>query len=136
MLQHYEHEQNPQADRRHGEEIHRDHLAQVVVQERLPCLPGWSPKSAEDPRDRPLGDLDTEHLQLSMEPWRSPQGIVGDHLRYQPTNRERGRRSPTGVAFRPGQACPEPARTLPLPAHHPIRLNVLQRAAPARPHSG
>ena len=59
----------------------------------------WSPKSAEA-RDRPLGDLDTEHLQLSMEPWRSPQGIVGDHLRYQPTNRERGRRSPTGVAFR------------------------------------
>ena len=46
------------------------------------------------------GDVDTEHLQLSMEPWRSPQGIVGDHLRYQPTNRERGRRSPTGVAFR------------------------------------
>src|SRR5215471_7071562 len=40
MLQHYEHEQNPQADRRHGEEIHRDHLAEVVVQERLPCLPG------------------------------------------------------------------------------------------------
>src|SRR5215831_14510101 len=82
-------------------------LAEVVVQERLPCLPGWSPESAEDPRDRPLGDVDTEHLQLSMEPWRSPQGIVGDHLRYQPTNRERGRRSPTGVAFRPGQACPE-----------------------------
>lgn len=38
MFQHDEHEQDFQADRRHGEKVDRDHLTKMVVQERLPRL--------------------------------------------------------------------------------------------------
>lgn len=38
MFQHDEHEQDFQADRRHGEKVDRGHLAKMVVQERLPRL--------------------------------------------------------------------------------------------------
>jgi hypothetical protein len=38
MFQHDEHEQDFQADRRHGEKVDRDHLTKMVMQERLPRL--------------------------------------------------------------------------------------------------
>jgi hypothetical protein len=40
MFQYDEHEQNLQGDRGHGEEVNRNHLTDVIVQERLPVWPG------------------------------------------------------------------------------------------------
>src|SRR5580700_5523078 len=41
MGQHQEHVQNLEADRRHGEEVGRHELLDVVVKERPPGLAGW-----------------------------------------------------------------------------------------------
>ncbi len=61
MLQYHEHEQDPQHDGRHGEEIDRHHLVQVVVKKGRPGLTRRAAESAEDARNRALGDLDAEH---------------------------------------------------------------------------
>jgi hypothetical protein len=54
----------------------------------------------------------------------------------QPANLDLSSRSATAPAIRPRQACPEPAKALPLPPHHRVGLNVAQWAAPAAPNSG
>ena len=54
MLQHDEHEENLQGDRGYGEEIDRNHLAEVIVEERLQGLVGpW--RLPEDAGDSTLG---------------------------------------------------------------------------------
>src|SRR5262245_36644186 len=70
-----------------------------------------------------------------MEAWRPPQRIGNNHPLDQSENLDRGRRSAAASAVCPGQARPEPAKALPLPPHHGVGLNVVQRAAPAVPYS-
>jgi hypothetical protein len=45
-------------DRGHGEEVDRDHLTKVVVQEGLSGLAGPSRQFPKKPGDGPFGDLD------------------------------------------------------------------------------
>lgn len=54
MLQYKEDEQNSQTDGRYGEEVDRDHLAEMVVQERLPGLRMWPRQPAKQPGDGAL----------------------------------------------------------------------------------
>ena len=54
VLQHDEHEQHPQGDRRYGEKVDRDQLAEVVVKKRLPSLTRRPPDSSEHSGDRAL----------------------------------------------------------------------------------
>jgi hypothetical protein len=49
VFQHDEDEQHLHRDRGHAEEVHRDHLAEVIVQERLPGLAGRPRQFPEDP---------------------------------------------------------------------------------------
>src|SRR5262245_42255583 len=70
-----------------------------------------------------------------MEAWRPPQRIGRHYPLDQPENLDRGRRSAAASAVCPGQARPELAKALPLPPHHGVGLNVVQRAAPAVPYS-
>src|SRR5215471_1384929 len=51
---------NLQGDRGYGEEIDRNHLAEVIVEERLPGLAGRPRQFPEDAGDSTLGDLDAE----------------------------------------------------------------------------
>jgi hypothetical protein len=72
MFQHHEHEQHLHRGRGHDEEVHRDHLTKVIVQECLPGLAGSSRQLAEKPGDSPFRDLDAEHLQLAVNPRSAP----------------------------------------------------------------
>src|SRR5215813_11411108 len=58
VFQYDEHEQHPQSDRRHREEIDRHQLVEVVMKKGLPRLSWWPKECAEHSGDRALGDLD------------------------------------------------------------------------------
>jgi len=72
MLQHDEHEENLQGDRGYGEEIDRNHLAEVIVEKRLPGLAGPPRQFPEDAGDSTLGNFDAEHLQLAVNSGGAP----------------------------------------------------------------
>jgi len=93
MFQHQEHEQHLHRDRRHGEEVYRDHLSKMIVQEGLPGLAGPSRPLPEQPGDGPFRDLDAEHLQLAVNPRGPPQRIGRSHLLHQTSNLEGSRGS-------------------------------------------
>jgi len=94
MLQHHEHEQHPQGDRRHRKEINRDHMAEMVVKKRLPGLTRWPPESTENSGDGALGDLDAEHLQFAWSRGARHSGLAA-------TIRSRRWRISMGVAGLP-----------------------------------
>ena len=50
-----------------GEEVNRNHLSEVIVQERLPGLAGRPRQSPEDSGDSTFGDLDAEQVSAGVE---------------------------------------------------------------------
>src|SRR5215471_17380913 len=130
VLQHEEHKQHLHGDGRYRKEIDGNHLAEVVVKKRLPGLAGWSRQPSEDSRDGSLRDLDAQHLEFSVKPWRTPWRIGCDHSLDESANLDGGRGSAAVPAVHFGQACPELAKTLPLPPDDGVGLYVQQRAAP------
>ena len=133
VFQHDEHEQHPHGDRRHREEIDGYQLTEVVVKKRLPRLSRWPAESSENSGDGALGDLDAEHLQFAVNSRRTPQRIGSYHPFDQPANLDSRRRPAAPSAVHLGQACPEPAKALPLPPDDRVRLDVDQGSAPAVP---
>jgi len=71
--------EHPQHDRRYRIEIHRRDHRTVIAQEG-PALPAetGAPGGAFHPaRDRPLGNLETQHPQFAMDARCTPSRIVG-----------------------------------------------------------
>ena len=99
MFEYQEHEQHLHADGGHGEEINRDHLADMIVKESLPRLTRWSRKAAQNSGYRALGNQDAEHLEFTVDTRRTPQWMGGDHLLNHPANIG-GDRWPTRPASR------------------------------------
>lgn len=68
-------------DRRHGEAIHSRDDFTVVLQERVPSLCwlriSWC--SSHPAQHRALRDIKTKHLELAMNPRRSPRFVFGYH---------------------------------------------------------
>jgi hypothetical protein len=79
MFQYDEHEQHFERDRGHSEEVNRNHLTEVIAQERLPGRAGRPRQSPEDSGDSAFGNLDAEHFQRAMNPGCAPQGVGGNH---------------------------------------------------------
>ena len=136
VFQYDEHEQHPHGDRRHRKEVDRHQLADVVVKKRLPRLSRWSAECSENSGDGTLGDFDAEHLQFSVNSRRTPQRIGSHHPFDQPTYLDTSCRSAASPAVHPGEACPELAKALPLPADDRVWLYVNQGRAPAIPDQG
>src|SRR5215467_1882042 len=132
VLQHEEHEQHSHADRGHGEEVNRDHLANMVVKEGLPRLTGRSRKAAQNSGHGARGDHDAEHFQFTVDSRCTPQRIGSHHLLDQPTNVAGDRRTTRATTWL-GQSHPESPVALALPAGDGVSLDIEQRAAPARP---
>ena len=133
MFQYDEHEQNFEGDRGHGEEVNRNHLTEVIAQERLPDLAGRPRQSPEDSGDSAFGNLDAEHFQLAMNPGCAPQRVGGNHP-FDKTSNLDGRLGSAAIAlvhFRPPS--PEPAKPFTLPADDRVGLDVNQGCAPASP---
>ena len=60
VVQYDEHKQNLHRDRGYGEEVNRNHLPEVIVQERLPGLAGRPRQFSENAGDGPFGNVDSE----------------------------------------------------------------------------
>src|SRR5215469_16101059 len=66
MSQDHKHEQHPKADGRHREEVDRDQIPHMVVQESLPYLGKGLPVLGYHAGNRTLGDCDSQFEQFSM----------------------------------------------------------------------
>jgi len=80
VFQDDEYEQHFHRDGRHGKEIGRDDLADMVVQEGLPCLVRRAAEPAQEARYGTLRDRDAEHFEFAMNPGCAPQRIGRGHL--------------------------------------------------------
>ena len=60
MLDHEEHEQYPQPDRRHREEIDGNDFSEMISQKGLPGLRRWPPDGLQDSRNGTFGNGDSQ----------------------------------------------------------------------------
>src|SRR5215472_3140153 len=72
MSQHHKHEQHPKADRRHGEEVDRDEILDMVVQEGPPSLGRGFPLLGYEAGNRALRDRDSQLEQFPANARRTP----------------------------------------------------------------
>jgi len=72
MRQHHEDEQHPKADRGHGEEVDRDQILDVVIQESPPSLSRGLPALGHQAGYRALGNLDSQFEQFALNARRTP----------------------------------------------------------------
>jgi hypothetical protein len=116
-----------------GEEVHRGDDFAVVLQERFPLLTSSAAgrQIQQAPRHRPLGDIDSEHEQLSMDPLRSPSIVVA-HAIDQIANLALNPRSPARAARTRGPL-PKQPKALAMPAYDCRRLHDHQGRRPTRP---
>jgi len=132
--QHHEDIENSKGDGRHHEEVRRDQLLRVVVQESPPRLGRRFSLRNHVLGHGDLGDFDTELEQFPMDPRRSPEPIGQTHLADQLPNLPIDRR-PSRFAL---PTLPSPIATEPssMPGDHRFGLYNQQRRAPLRPEAG
>src|SRR5256712_14049786 len=130
--QHNEHEQNSKGRGRYREEIQRDQIWGVVLQECSPRLRRRPPRPDHVLRHRRLRDRQAELQQLAVDPRRTPQRIRAAHLPYQipqvPPNR-----GPTPTAS--PLPCPVEPEAPAVPPHHGLGPHHLQGTPPILPES-
>ena len=81
VMQHHQHEQHPEPDGRHHEEVDGDQVAGVVSQERAPGGGGWLTASGHVLADRCFRHHDAQLLQLPDDAWCSHPELARDILR-------------------------------------------------------
>src|SRR5215471_15503331 len=73
--------EDAERDRGHGEEIHRRDGFAMVPQEGKPPF-GWFgiPRCAVHPSgNRSLRYIESQHPEFTVNAWRAPGGVLGDH---------------------------------------------------------
>src|ERR687892_510192 len=79
-VRHDEDEEDAEASGRHGEEVDRNQVADVVAKERPPGLRGLRAVLRHEAGDGAFGDVDAEFQQVSVDARGAPEGIRGGHL--------------------------------------------------------
>src|SRR5262245_7386772 len=105
----------------------------MIVKERSPGLAGRPRQLSENAGDCAFGDLDSEHLQLTVNSRRSPQRIGRSHPFNQAANLDSHSRPAASALVHLGQPRPEPTKALALPADDRISLDIDQGSAPTTP---
>ena len=133
--------EHAESQRRHGEEIHRSDGLAMIGQECRPSLrrlriPG---RFSHPAQHRSLRDVEAKHLQLAMNPWRSPGSVLGHHAEDE-FAQFLAHASPSGTVSMPGEPCPIELEAGSMPTGHSLGLNedrelsaIAARAAAARP---
>lgn len=120
--------------RRHGKEIHRRNRFTVIAKKcHSPIFWRWAPWRFPYPMEyRSLRNIEVQHIQLTMNAWRAPGGIFGDHAEDQfaqfPADASSSCSNPM-----PREPFPIQLESGPTPANNSLRLNEKQRTHPARP---
>ena len=100
-----------------AKEVHRYHLADIIVQEGFPRLFGRMPEPAKDARDSAFGDGDAEHFQFAMNPGCAPQRVGSGHLLDQSAQFYGGAAATSTPSLRPRKPGPEFAEPFALPTN-------------------
>jgi hypothetical protein len=109
---------------RHGKEIGRHYVANMVAQEGPPGLVRRPTESAQEARNSALRDRDAEHFEFAVNPGCAPQRIGGDHLLDQSAEFCGGAGATSAPALRLGQPGPESAEAFALPTDDSICLDI------------
>ena len=125
----------PKGEGGNGEEVDRNHAAEVIAKEGLPVL-GRRATSAMGHvfRDGSLSEGDPELEQLAVNPGSAPQRIGATHLADQIDGVRGDRRSADSA--RPASPPPEEAETCSLPSDDGVRLEDPERPFPSIPSVG
>jgi len=136
MRNHEEAVEHPKRERRHGEEVHRSNRFSVVTQEGRPALRRFrgSGRLPHPTQHRSLGDIEAEHLQLTMNPRRTPGQVLGHHAEDQLTQFPADISSAHTLPM-PRQPRPIELESCPVPSNHSVGLYEDQRILPSRPET-
>ena len=128
--------QYAEGKRRHDEEIHRgDHFA-MVAEECSPslCRLRISGRSSHPAQHRTLRDIETKHLELAMNPWRSPSPVFGNHAEDELAQFLVHAFSSRTLAM-PGEPGLIELEAGSMPANNSLGLNEDQSSLPSRPEA-
>ncbi len=117
--------ENSKGDGRHHEEVRRDQLPRMVIQEGTPGLGGRFSLTSHVLRDGGLGHLDSEFEQLALNARCSPERISSAHVPNQLTNLRRQLGSPWCTA--PTFPSPIPVESPAMPGNYSFGLDEDQR---------
>src|SRR5262245_52736195 len=79
MRKHQKYIEDLEPDRRHHEEVDRNHRLQMILEESAPSLLWWPPTTDQIFTHAGFADLDAEFEQLTMNAWSSPNRIFAAH---------------------------------------------------------
>src|ERR1035437_5730102 len=131
MRQHQKHVQDLEPDRRHGEEVDRHQILQVIVEESPPGLGRRFSPPNYVLAHAGFADLEAEFEQFSVDPRSTPERIVSAHRTNQLANFLRHAWPPWFPASNlPG---PEQAEALAVPAKHRRGADEEDAGAPVLP---
>src|ERR1017187_5123385 len=126
--------EHAEGQRRHGEEVHRSNRFTVILQERRPSFcrlrdPRRLPHPAQN---RPLRNIEAEHLQFAVDAWRTPSSVLchdaEDEFAQFPTHT-----SSTRSSAMPRDPLPVQLETGAMPANNCLWLHENQCSLPTRP---
>ena len=125
-----------EGERGHGKEIHRRDGFPTLAQKGRPSLcririPWRFPHPAQD---GPFRNVEAEHLEFAMNPWRAPGWIVRNHAEdeFAEFNADA---LPAGANWMSREPGPIRLETGPVPLHNGLRLNENQCLPPAGPEA-
>src|ERR1700758_499596 len=134
MSQHQKHVKNLEAKGGHSEEVDRDQLLGVILQERAPGLRRRLAAAHHVFAYAALPDVDAQLEQLPVNAGCTPTRILPAHPADQISNLARNDGS-SRLAM-PDLPGPEKAEASTMPGQDGLGLNDGQRRAPAAPHPG
>jgi len=122
---------NAEGQRRHSEEVHRRNRLAMVVPECHPplCRFGISGSPPHPTQDSALRDIESKHFQFTMNTWRAPGGILGNHVKDEvaqfPAQAFSSRTGPV-----PREPFPVKLEASSMPANDSLRLHEDQGSLP------
>ncbi len=127
---------NTEVERWHCEEVHRCDDFTVVLQECLPSLRRLriSGRSSHPAQYRPLRNIEAQHLELAVNPRRTPGRVLGNHSEDQLAQFPAHAFSFRALAM-PGKPSPIELKPSSMPANDSVRLNEDQSSLPSRPEA-
>ena len=134
MLDDEEAVEDSEGKRRYSKEIHCGNRFTMIIEECHPLLRGFGiSRSLSHPaQDRPFRNIEAKHLQLAMNPRRTPRSVFFNHAKDEfaqfPADTFSSHAGPMPREPRPIQ--PEGR---PMPAKNCLRLHENQRPLPSRP---
>jgi len=126
--------QNAEAQRRHGEEVHRGNRFAMVVQKSRPslCRLRIARCFSHPAQHGSLRNIEAKHPQLTVNARRAPGGVVDDHAENEFAQFLADALSSRTVPM-PRKPRPVELEPRPVPANNGLRLNEDQCPLPSRP---